>query len=216
MFKCFITVSLCLLALNSVAKMYKWVDEDGEIHYADRMPPEVVRQEHQTLNERGLVESSQERALTDEERRAISREQRRQEKAAEARRLIEFKRQRRDHILLMTFTTEQDLLLTHDGRLTAVKSQITLTESNNRVLAKQIDTTEQQIQTIKEADREVPENISKKLNNLQGQLNKNNQYLKRRRLELRALENQFAADLERFRELKAAEVDAQMTEDNEA
>ncbi len=35
--------------------IYKWVDENGEIHFGHHVPPEMVRAEHQRLSNQGVV-----------------------------------------------------------------------------------------------------------------------------------------------------------------
>ena len=36
------------------AKMYKWVDEDGQMHFGDKIPAKYLAKEHEELNEHGL------------------------------------------------------------------------------------------------------------------------------------------------------------------
>ena len=52
----------------SAAKLYKWVDEDGKVHYSDKVPPEAIRNEHKQLNEHGVVKETVEKDLTDEQK----------------------------------------------------------------------------------------------------------------------------------------------------
>ncbi len=46
-----LVVSPCALAQS----VYKWLDENGEIHYGHNVPPEMIREEHQRLNDQGVV-----------------------------------------------------------------------------------------------------------------------------------------------------------------
>ena len=52
-------ISFCYLLFVAPAayaqQVYKWQDEDGQIHYANSVPPEMVREEHQRLNQQGVV-----------------------------------------------------------------------------------------------------------------------------------------------------------------
>ena len=54
-----------LLALSfsgaaAAAEVYRWVDEDGEVHYSESLPPDYQDQGHDVLNQRGmLVEEGQ-------------------------------------------------------------------------------------------------------------------------------------------------------------
>ena len=51
----------------AAAKLYKWVDEDGNVFYSDQIPPEQSTKRHQILDERGVVRESVRRAKTPEE-----------------------------------------------------------------------------------------------------------------------------------------------------
>ena len=49
------TTGLFLLAFGylsqaSATKLYRWVDENGEVHYGDRVPPEEVKLKRDLLN----------------------------------------------------------------------------------------------------------------------------------------------------------------------
>lgn len=54
-------VLLCagLLAIipvtGAAAEVYRWVDDDGNVHYTEALPPEHNDKEHDVLNERGIV-----------------------------------------------------------------------------------------------------------------------------------------------------------------
>ncbi|MCB1629640.1 MAG: DUF4124 domain-containing protein, partial [Xanthomonadales bacterium] len=63
------TVALGLLAGGSVsaAKLYKWVDENGNVHYSDQVPPSQAKQARSELNEQGVAVKQVDRALTAEE-----------------------------------------------------------------------------------------------------------------------------------------------------
>jgi hypothetical protein len=37
------------------AALYKWIDEDGQIRYSDRLPAAQVKKKHQQLNSQGVV-----------------------------------------------------------------------------------------------------------------------------------------------------------------
>ena len=50
-------VSATLMAAGSVmaAKVYRWVDENGEVHYSETLPPDFQDKTHDTLDEAGIV-----------------------------------------------------------------------------------------------------------------------------------------------------------------
>jgi len=50
-------LSAAILAAGSAmaAKVYRWVDENGEIHYSETLPPDFEDKKHDELDERGIV-----------------------------------------------------------------------------------------------------------------------------------------------------------------
>lgn len=191
-----------LPATALASKLYKWVDENGVVHYSDKLPPNHSKHNHEELNERGLTTLEVDRAKTKQE---IIEEQ-----AAEAAEKDEHRRiaeqqareRMRDKILLDTFTTERDLLLTRDDRLNAVDSLINLTEANNHRLQTQRDELESRINSIKKGNREVPENMLKQQASLNEQHQTNLEFIATKQKERETITQQFEADLQRYRKLK--------------
>ena len=44
--------------------MYKWVDENGQTQFGDRIPPRYLVKEHEELNEQGVTIKHKEAAKT--------------------------------------------------------------------------------------------------------------------------------------------------------
>ena len=54
------TLALCTVLWLPVAsvhagKLYKWVDDAGQVRYGDRIPPQYAKKSNKTLNEQGIV-----------------------------------------------------------------------------------------------------------------------------------------------------------------
>ena len=67
-----IIITLCLACIFSInpsfgAKLYKWVDEKGNIFYSDQVPPEYSQHRRESLNKKGRVVGITERAKTKSE-----------------------------------------------------------------------------------------------------------------------------------------------------
>ncbi|HEX7026820.1 MAG TPA: DUF4124 domain-containing protein [Gammaproteobacteria bacterium] len=212
-----ITAALYMLPV-SAAKLYKWVDEDGTVHYSDKLPPEASQGAHEQLNKHGqttgvVKEPGEE--LEAEIVDTVAEEQRRRQAEIEARERM------RDRILLDTFTTERDLMLTRDDRLNAIDSQINLMKGNNDRIQRQVSEVQARIDRIRSKGTEVPANLLKQQDSLNDQLGKNQEYISARQKERNKLAEQFEADLKRFRELKGIEspveiANPNLTDDNVA
>ena len=191
-----------VLATQAQAKLYKWVDDAGEVHYGDKIPPRYSKQQHQELNDRGIQVKAIERKKTQAEKDAEQAAKSEEQERVEAERKMQAEKSRKDQILLDTFTVERDLLIMRDDRLSAIDSTVNLTATYNKQLEKQLETTQQRIDGLEASKREVPENVIKKVKNLKGQLEKNITHIGRLQKDRVLLEKQFKDDLVRFRELK--------------
>lgn len=186
----------------SASKLYKWTDEKGVVHYSDKLPPESVKKAHQKISDEGYVKEEVKREKTQEERIA---EQVQESMEIEERRRqaeIEARQRRRDRILLDTFTTERDLVLTRDDRLNSIDSIINLTKSNNKRFAEQMQTVKTRIEKIEKSGREVPKNMRDQLASISEQHQSNENFIERKQREREKLLSRFNDDLARFRELK--------------
>lgn len=101
------------------AKMYRWVDKDGNIFYSDKVPPRQSKLERKELNQQGRVVKTVKAAKTQkqidlEKRLTILR--REQEK-------IIIKQKSIDKVLLSTFRNVDDLRFTLNGKLLSVDAQ---------------------------------------------------------------------------------------------
>ncbi len=181
------------------AKLYKWVDENGQTHFGDRIPPKYQMKKHVELNEQGGVVKRYEAAETAEQRAERKRRERERKKAEfEAR-----KQQQRDRVLLDTYTTERDLILARDSRLDAVDSQIRLAESIINDSTNNIKVLNKQIENIKASGLKVPADMFDRLENDRQQIAVHTRVVAKQRKRREEIARQFNGYIERFRTLKA-------------
>ena len=196
-----ITLSVLLLstAFSVQAKMYKWIDEDGQMHFGDKIPPKYLVKEHDELNEQGVTTKHRDAVKTPEEKAEARRLLKEQKKAA----LIAKKKKQRDRVLLDTYTTERDLIVARDSRLDAVGSQIQLAEtiisdSNNK-----IEVMDKRITQIRATNREVPLDLYDRLDNEKEQVVVQTRVMENHKIRREEISVQFNGYIERFRVLKA-------------
>lgn len=179
--------------------MYKWVDENGQMHFGDKIPSKYVVKEHEELNEQGVTIKHKEAAKTPEQKA----EEKRLEKERKMAELEEKKKKQRDRVLLDTYTTERDLIVARDSRLDAVGSQIHLAESIIADSNNKIESMEKQVTQIKASNREVPADLYQRIEGEKHQVEVQSQVMEnhiKRRDEIAA---QFNGYIERFNVLKA-------------
>lgn len=192
-------VVLMMLTSPATAKLYKWVDENGNVFYSDQIPPDQATKRHQLLDERGIVRKNVRRAKTPEE---IAEERRQRELQAERDR-ISREQAVRDQILLETFPSERDLILARDDRLASVDSAITLATKTLDELRTKYERLDNEMKNL-QADRQpIPGNLAIDHRRVSNQLNAHSKALQSRKEERENIVAQFEADLLRYRELRA-------------
>ena len=202
-FKLFLLSSLMLMLTPAQAALLKWVDENGQVHYGDRIPPEYSSQARTELNERGLVVNKVEKGKS-KEQIELERKEREENAESNKQKLLEQRRQAlRDRMLLESYTTERDILIQRDARVDAVVSQITLTETIIKDQEKKLADLKKRIEGIQNSKREVPENLHKDVIAVGRQLETHYQYVENKTAERQGIMASFDEDIKRFRELKA-------------
>lgn len=188
------------LAQTKGAKLYRWVDKDGKVHYDQALPPEAVNQARKEFNpETGHRTGEVERALTAEERAAIA--------AAEASEALanksaeELKHQ--EDVMMQTYSNETDLRRAYGDRITLLKTTLESTEVSIRTVRENLAMMLAQASDAELAGRKVTDDRIAAIRELHAESLKQQSFQANRRLELDALNAEFARMLERYRELKA-------------
>lgn len=186
-------------AFSAQAKMYKWVDENGQMHFGDRIPPKYLVKEHEELNEQGVTTKVREAAKTPEEKAEEKRLERERKKAE----IIEKRKKARDRVLLDTYTTERDLIVARDSRMDAVNSQIKLAETIISDSNKKIESMEKQVTEIKASNREVPIDLYNRIDREKQQVAVQSKVMENHIKRSEEISEQFNGYIERFKVLKA-------------
>jgi hypothetical protein len=124
----FLIPLLLVSALASVGHggLYRWVDQDGKVHYTDSIPPDQVESGHTELSKQGVRVKSVGKAKTPEE---VEKEQELERLRAEQKKLLA-KQRSEDQVLLRTFQSEDDIIMAREGKLTAIDVMIEVTKNN--------------------------------------------------------------------------------------
>ncbi|MBE9568684.1 MAG: DUF4124 domain-containing protein [Proteobacteria bacterium] len=193
------SIILLSCSLPAQAKMYKWIDDEGQMHFGDKIPLKYQVKEHDELNERGMKVKTRAAAKTQEEKAEDRRLKKEQEKAAK----LAKKKKQRDRVLLDTYTTETDLIVARDSRLEAVESQVRLAEAIIDSSNKKIGNMEAQVASIKESNREVPESLYQRIESDKQQVAVQSKVRDRHKKRYDEIDAQFSDYIERFKVLKA-------------
>jgi hypothetical protein len=185
-------------------KLYKWVDDSGQTRYGDRIPPQYAKKSNETLNKQGVVVGSKAAAKTREQ---IAAEQQLAETKAEQER----KRQEQTHkdrILLDTFTNEDEMILTRNGKIQAIEAVIRVTESRTEKIKQRLAQHKLRAANLERAGKAVPQKLQQDIREARRQIQYNSDYISNRRKAQQAIREKFELDINRFRKLKMAEAEA--------
>ena len=104
----------------SAAGLYKWTDDQGEVHYSDKAPPEMPTKGAAMLDKQGRQVKKIDPPLSPEQVKAKAEEDERQRALAKAR----DDQARKDKALMQSYTSENEIDLARKRALTTIDSQI--------------------------------------------------------------------------------------------
>ncbi len=204
---CMSVGKLCIPALSMLlatgplaAEIYKWVDENGLIHYGDHVPAKYADQTKEILNSQGIRVGTIEGRKTPEELAAEAL--RRQEEEA--------KRQRReqDRILLETYLSVEEIVMLRDRRLELIEAQTRVTEAYLGQLQNKLSKLENEATAYnypKKAGSELPSlptQLGEEIKATTRSIIDNEEQLTQRKAVHSRIKSKFDQDIERFGELK--------------
>jgi hypothetical protein len=202
-------ISACMvmtcLSLPAQANTYRWVDEHGQVHYSDHIPPAEVNRAYTVINKAGVTVNNIEKAKTKEQ---LAEEKRLKQRQAEQEQLAR-KRQNRDHILLDTYSKVSDLEETRDRYIATLEGLIKVAQHKLASLNNELDKLNKAAANLEREGRVMPGDMRQDITNIQSQIDRENDFILGQRDQQREIRKKFAADIQRFQELKAAQQSAQ-------
>lgn len=193
-------IAVPVLTPFASASVYRWVDEGGQVHYSDQLPPQAVERAYTVINNQGITVNSVERAKTKEE---LAADAQRAAQQAEQQRLVKQKAEY-DHILLDTYSKVSELEATRDRYIATLEGAIKVAQHKLSSLTNDITKLRTAAANIERDGRPVPADMSKDIANVQDQIDRENAFIQSQRNQQQEVRDKFAADIARYKELKAA------------
>jgi hypothetical protein len=178
---------------------FKWVDEDGVVHYGDSIPAEYRDLPKEVVNDHGVAVDHLEGKKTPEQLEAERLEQERNQKA-------ELKR-RADQALLATYLSVDEILMHRDRRVELFQAQARVTELYLRNLDRRL----QKLRADAANFQPYSENPDAPMieDDLAAELRKTKEIIQRHERNLKKFQSdeqqiiaRFAGDIDRFKELR--------------
>lgn len=205
-------VGLLLLAGQplALAKTYHWVDDQGKTHFSDKVPPEQVKFQRETLNKDGQVTSVLEKAKSKEE---YEQEQNMQALRKEQDALIA-KQNAEDRVLLSTYRSVDDLNLTLNGRMQALDAQRRVAEGNLKRLQRQLESQQKKVAELERAGSTVPKNLQENIRSSEQQIQLASVEISNHINKKNQIKTEFESNIERFKFLTRDKARAPAVTDN--
>jgi hypothetical protein len=178
--------------------VYRWIDEQGVVHYGDRIPPQYAQKERTVLNSQGV------------EVRKLDAQKSPEQAAAEARTQLSVSRQRQhDAFLINNYTSVKDIEVLRDVRLDQLRGQKSSAEQYVENLHSRLSALQTRAKLFKPYSprpeaRRMPDGLAEELVHTLNELRTQSNVVTTKSEEEAALKAQFQADIERYRELHTA------------
>ncbi len=172
---------------------YRWVDEQGVVHYGDNVPPQYASQERALLNGDGIEVSHTDAQKSPE-----------QAAAAEKARQDAFKQRQHDSFLVSTYTSAKDIESLRDQRLEQLQGQRTASAQYVESLRARLGTLQVRAlsyQPYTENGRRMPDDVAENLVRTLNEVRQQTAALAATSEQEKELRRQFDADIQRYTQL---------------
>jgi hypothetical protein len=153
-----IFTSLCFILGSAPAhakKVYRWLDEQGDIYFSDQVPPEHIQHSRATLSQTGRVLEVTEQAQSKEQ---IEQENRLQELRRQQEKLIASQKVH-DKALLSSYHSKEDMLLAIQSKMEVFDKQKDIFEGNIERLTEQLKKQQHEVSVFESNAQEVPKDL---------------------------------------------------------
>ena len=189
------------LPQNAVAgTLYKWVDDQGNLHYSDQVPPEQAKQGREVLNQSGRTVEKVERSKTAEE----LAEEKHQAEIAEVKHKQEEQQKAEDRMLLLTFQSVSHIETSRDNKIQTIENSIQIARSRMDAHEEKLENMRSSAADFERAGKPVPASLVQNMGSVQKQIDDIKKYIEAKKDEQAQIRVQFAKHIRRYKELTGA------------
>jgi hypothetical protein len=193
-----LALALAVVCAGAEAALYRWVDDQGIVHYTDTLPPGQADKGHTEITEGGIRVRTVPPAKTPEE---LARERELERLRAQQERLLEEQRTA-DRVLLTTFRSDDDILMARDGKLATIDAMIQVTRNNIRRQQEWLAGLRREAADLERAGKPVPNRLRENITGAERAIGGAYETILQREHQKESIREGFERDLKRFRELK--------------
>jgi len=190
-------LGLAASGASGAAKLYKWVDEKGQVHYSESMPPEYKNNSSTELDSRGRILRKNDAAAPLDQARL--REEETARRKVEEKRLYE--QRRRDSALMNTYTTEAEIDTARDRNLAVPTQVIRGIEPRLKGSWTRLEALKTQADALSKSGKPVPEGLKEDIAAQEREVARYEAELRAKQTEVTHIRERYDGDKIRFREL---------------
>lgn len=183
---------------------YKWHDASGLLHYSDSLTVDALKYGYDVLNERGMTVRHVSRQLTPEQHQAARAEARRQ---AAAQRVSE-RKQQQDEQMLAAYPDEAAFKASQQAQIDNLKQHIRTVQLNLHSQEQSLADLLASAAELERADKDVPKTLVDRIATQKQAVAAQRAELDRQQAGEVAAEHDAAANLQRYRTLRARQAQA--------
>lgn len=195
-------LALPLAASAQDAKVFRWVDENGVVHYGDSIPAKYAELPKQVLNEHGVAVEELEGKKTPEQIEA--------ERIENEKRVAMELRKRADQALLATYLSVDEILMHRDRRVELFQAQSRVTELYLSNLSRRMENLRADAARYSPYSEDpdapmIPDDLAEDLQKTKQTIERHERNLEKFLADEQQIIARFAGDITRFKLLKGIE-----------
>jgi hypothetical protein len=195
----FLLIAAGTASAQNTQRLYRWVDDEGVVHYGDSIPAQYSELERQVVNEHGITVDVMQAKKTEEE----IAEDLKLEQLARDREL----QRRADQALLATYLSVDEIVMHRDRRVELFQAQSRVTELYLRNLQRRMDSLRTEASGFRpySEDPDAPmidPDLANDMTITKDTISRHENNLQRFRADEQNIVARFDGDIDRFKALK--------------
>lgn len=180
------------------AELYRWMDENGKVHYSDKIPAQHQHRGHAKLSKQGVVIDKVASSLTPAQQQHRIQE--------EKLRLLQQKFQQQhlnsNQSLLDQYDSADDLIMTRDGKIAKIERSIDIMTKRRDSIHESLARQQKRIDAIQSQGKSVSVDMIQKLLRLRHSIKESDAEIALAEVKKQQLHELYTLELQRYRHLK--------------
>ena len=194
----FLAILLMIASLGSWAGTFRWVDDQGVVHYTDQVPPEESKRPHAKLNPNAQTIELVEGQKTQEQLEQIKRLK---QLRIDQQKVLSLQKDS-DLSLLRTYRSIEEMQMALQNKINTMDSTIKIADSNKQHQEENLKSQVKRAAEMELAGQPVPKNLRDNIESTRRQIATYQEKIRLLEISKQGIMKAFDKDLERFKSLE--------------